>query len=148
VFGLASLVAGGLFAALHHELPFLAHWTGACSPEAYAYECEARGFYDAVAAVAGTALFGVLGWLGYRLGPMRPTVTCTQCHSRGWALDLEPHGGRCPRCGGQRFDYQIWFGGGTASGPRIERFREQGVEGPDVVRRFQETRKSSLRRYL
>jgi hypothetical protein len=148
VFGLFSLVAGGLFAALHHELPFLAHWSGACSPADYAYECETRGFYDAVAGVAGTAVFGACAWLAHRLGPMRPTVTCTSCRTSGWVLDLEPHAGRCPRCGGDRFDYQIWFGDGTGRGPRIERFREQDVAGADLVRRFRETRKSSMRRYL
>jgi hypothetical protein len=63
-------------------------------------------------------------------------------------LDIEPSDGRCPRCAGDRFDYQIWFGGGGAIGPRLERFREHDVAGPDLVQRFRETRKSSTRRYL
>lgn len=147
VFGLASLVFGALFAALHHELPFLAYWTGACSPEAYAYECEARGAWNGVAAVAATALFGAFCWLLHRAVPLRPTVTCRSCWTRGWVLDLEP-AGRCPRCGGDRFDYRVWFGSGHGKVPRIERFEELDVPGMHLVERFRETRKSSLRRYL
>jgi hypothetical protein len=65
----------------------------------------------------------------------------------GWVLDLVPHGGRCPHCAGERFDYQIWFGSGTAAGPRLERVREYDVAGADLVVRFEKTRHDWERRY-
>jgi hypothetical protein len=148
VVGIATLVCGVLFAALHHELPFLAYWTGACSPDDYAYECAARPFYDAVAGVAFTLSMGALALLALRYAPFRPTITCRGCGTRGFVLDIEPSAGRCPRCSNERFDYQIWFGGGGALGPRLERFREHDVAVADLVQRFQETRKSSTQRYL
>lgn len=146
VFGISAVVAGALLGVLHHELPFLAHWTGACSPDDYAYECEARGFYDVVVGVLGFVLFAAFGWLGHRLGPIHPTITCKGCGTRCFALDLEATGGRCPRCGADRFAYQIWLAGGGALGPRVHRFREDDVAGADVVQRFRETRTSSLHR--
>lgn len=147
VFGIAALACGVLVAAAHHELPFLAYWTGACSPEDYAYQCETRGRYGLALGVATTALFGALAALGHRYVHMRPTLTCRGCGTSGWVLDIEPHGGRCPRCGGERFDYRIWFGTGTGVGPRLERVIEGDRAGPELVRRFQETRTSATRRY-
>jgi hypothetical protein len=146
-FGITALVCGGLMAALHHELPFLAHWTGACSPDDYAYECQTRVRFDVVAGVITVALFAGFGLLAHRLGPIRPTLTCRNCGTRGWVLDIEPHHGRCPLCGGDRFDYQIWVGGAAAAGPRLEHIIEDDAAGADLVRRFQETRNSATDRY-
>lgn len=147
VFGGATLVAGLLFAVLHHELPFLAHWTGACSPEDYAYECAARPFYDVVAGVGFTVSMGVFCFVLHQRAPMRPTLTCRGCGTSGWVLDIEPTAGRCPRCGSDRFDYRIVLAGYGVR-PTFGFVREQDVAGADLVERFRETRKSSLHRYL
>ena len=147
VFGISALVGAGLVAAAHHELPFLAHWSGACSPEDYAYECPARAPYDALAGVAALVIFGALAIAAHRFARFPPTLRCRRCGTSGWVLDIEPHGGRCPRCGGDRFDYRIWFGGGTGFGPLLERVHEEDQAGRDLVRRFQDTRKSATRRY-
>jgi hypothetical protein len=147
VFGIAALACGALFALAHHELPFLAHWAGACSPDDYAYECTVRGRYGALGGAGLAALLGALFALAHRYRRFPPTLTCRGCGTSGFVLDIEPHGGRCPLCGGERFDYRIWFGTGTGAGPRLERVVEEDRAGPDLVRRFRETRTSATRRY-
>lgn len=147
VFGGATLVAGLLFGVLHHELPFVAHWTGACSPDDYAYECAARPFYDAVAGIGFTVLMGAFCFVLHQRAPMRPTITCRGCGTSGWVLDIEPTAGRCPRCGADRFDYRIVLAGYGVR-PTFAFVREQDVAGADLVERFRATRKSSLHRYL
>jgi hypothetical protein len=147
VFGVVSLVSGGLFAAIHNELPFLAHWTGACSPDAYAYECEARPFWNAVAGVGVGLLMTAFSFTLHFKAPMRPTIRCRGCNTRGWVLDIEPTGGRCPRCGADRFDYRVVLARGGA-GPLLRFVRENDVAGADLVQRFRETRTSALDRYL
>ena len=102
VFSVTAIACGVVAAAAHHELPFLAHWAGACSPEAYAYQCAARPFWSGVAGV-GTAIgVGGLALAGHRYAPFRPTLTCRGCQTSGWVLDIEAHAGPSPRCGGDR----------------------------------------------
>lgn len=143
----SSVLVGALVFGLHHELPFLARWAGACSSAAYAYECPSRMSYGIVAGACAAVVFGALVVLLYRVAPIRPTLVCRGCRTWGWALDLEPSGGRCPRCGGDRFDYRAWVVTGGGQGAGLEKLREDDVAGIDLVRRFRETRRSLWHRY-
>lgn len=141
----SSVLIGALVVALHHELPFLAYWTGACASGTYAYECPSRMSYSIAAGAGAAIVVGALVVLLYRVVPIRPTLRCRRCRTWGWALDLEPGDGRCPRCGGDRFDYRVWAVSDDGRG--VEQLREDDVAGIDLVRRFRETRKSLWRRY-
>lgn len=143
----SSVLIGALVLGLHHELPFLSYWTGACSSQMYAYECPSRMSHGIVACVGAAIVAAALVVLLYRFAPIRPTLKCRSCGTWGWALDLEPHDGRCPRCGGDRFDYRAWTVGGGGGGVRLEQLREDDVAGIDLVRRFRETRSSLWQRY-
>lgn len=147
VLGIASVVCGIVIAAGHHEWPFLAYWSGYCSPADFAYACTSRVFFDVVAGVGSAVVAGALSVAGHRYGPIPPTITCRACGTSGWVLDIEPMLGRCPTCGGERFDYRTWFGSANGLGPVLERVEEHDVAGADLVERFRATRNSSMRRY-
>jgi hypothetical protein len=147
VFGITAVVCGVMGALAHYEWPFLAYWSGTCSPEKFAYKCAARWLSSMLAGVGTAALLAAFCLILHRIGPIRPTVTCRGCGKSGWVLDIEPHGGRCPCCGGDRFDYRIWFGSGNGAGPRLERVREDDMPGAELVTRFRKTRACALRRY-
>jgi rubredoxin len=116
-------------------------------PERLRYECASRLLHGAVVGAGAAVLIGGLSLAGHRFGRIPPTLTCRRCGTSGWVLDIEPHGGRCPRCGADRFDYRIWFGGGNRLGPRLIRLREYDVAGAMLVQRFQETHGNWMRRY-
>lgn len=143
IFGIATIFCGVCVGLFHDEWPFLAYWIGACSPADFAYECSSRGFYGVVAGVGTVVLMGGLVVVFSHLLhlPLQPTLTCRRCETSGWVLDIEPHGGRCPSCGGDRFDYRIYFSAEDIFDD------EDDVAGADLVRRFRETRTSLTRRY-
>lgn len=105
----AAAVAGALIGGLHYEeLPFLASWLGHCDDSRSLAGCAYPGRLDWLAGVIGALAFGLL------LAPLvplaarrvRPSVYCHSCNSMGWVCDLVRSKGRCPHCGGDRFDHR------------------------------------------
>lgn len=137
---IVALVSGALIGGLHaSELPFLARPLGFCPSDVPLYDCEYPAWLD-VAAGALAAL--VLGGALLPLAPLagrriRPSVYCRSCDGMGWMADLRDRGGRCPRCGGERFDLlstdveAAWLTGGPLFLPRRE-VRED-VKGADLI---------------
>jgi hypothetical protein len=146
--GFVALLGAWLGAGIHHEAPFLAWMTGACSRTGYAYECAVRGRFDVVAGALGLALAGGLTRLALRWRRIPPTVRCESCGRWGWVMDLEPREGRCPRCAGSRFHYRTRLAGVHAGGgPLLRLVEERDADGAALVRRWRETQKSALDRY-
>jgi hypothetical protein len=139
-------IMAGLLAVLHHEYPFLAYMTGACSRADYVYEC-ARAPYDALVGVLGFFVFAGFGAAAYRLWRISPTITCESCGGTGWVLDLEPRGGRCPRCGNGLFTYRATTASGNPDGPLLVRIVEHHRPGAELIARFHATRRSWMHRY-
>jgi hypothetical protein len=144
--GIVVPVMAVLLAVLHHEYPFLAYMTGACSRADYVYEC-ARAPFDALAGVLGLVVFGGFGAALYRWRRMPPTITCEACGGTGWVLDLEPRGGRCPRCGHGLFTYRATTAHGNPNGPMLVRIVEHHRPGAELIARFHATRRSWMHRY-
>jgi hypothetical protein len=105
----AAAVSGALIVGLHYEeLPFLASWLGYCDESRSLTDCAYPRRLDWLAGVVGALAFGLL------LAPLvplaarrvRPSVYCRSCDSMGWVCDLVRSEGRCPRCGGGRFDHR------------------------------------------
>lgn len=122
----AVLILAGLAAGLYVERPVLPYWLGICGAEVRQYDCEYDPALDAAVGL-GTAL--LLGLAALALSKHRrvpPTVTCEACGGRGWIADLVPAGGRCPRCGHDRFRYRVIEAGGV---PSFKRWALDGVEG-------------------
>jgi len=135
-----AVVSGGLIGGLHYEeLPFLADWLGYCDGAGFPAECEYPGRLDWLAGVAGGV---VMGFVLVPLVPLarrrfRPSVFCRGCDGAGWIEDLVPTGGRCPRCGSDRFDFDsteldpVFAFGSAFFLPR--RNRERDVRGAELV---------------
>jgi hypothetical protein len=130
-FGVTAVVLAGLGGGLHYEeLPFLAYLLGYCSPPEARYECSYPVWVDGLAAVI--TLVAVSAGLAVVLRHRRiqPTVTCRGCESRGWIIDLAAKGGRCPRCGHDRFRYRGLDPGGV---PVVRILDFDDVEGDDLL---------------
>jgi hypothetical protein len=101
----SAVVVGLLVGGLHYEESFLPHWLSICASDVAWYDCEYSGWLDVLAGAAAFIFFGAFVWIIFKVRRIPPTVTCEQCGGRGWIEDLEPTGGRCPRCAHDRFSY-------------------------------------------
>jgi hypothetical protein len=146
VLGIAALVMAALAAVAHHEVPLLAYWAGACSPDELGYQCSRLPWDLLSGAFALLALGGFLVVL-YRRRRIPPTIVCESCGGLGWVLDLEAGNGECPRCGGTTFTYRNTFAGVLADAPHLQHVQETGMDGGFLVRRFRDTKNATFTRY-
>lgn len=146
VFAIAAVAMAALAALAHHEMPVLAWWAGACSPDDFLYECN-RLPWDLLMGGIGLIVFGGFVALMYRKRRIPPTIECESCGGKGWVMDLEATDGSCPRCGGSTFTYSNTFAGVLGETPTLQRARETGMDGGMLLRRFRETRHAAFDRY-
>lgn len=110
-----AAIAGLVGAGVHHEYPFLLPWLGLCAPGVRLYRCEGSWGVNIAFGLLCAALLAAYVVLLHRWVPVRRVMSCRSCGGRGWILNLEPDG-RCPRCGGDRFDARIWRSGLASAG--------------------------------
>ncbi len=137
-----ALLSGALIGGANHEEPFFAAWLGYCDGVRYLVECEYPPAIDWIAGLVGALVIGLVVAPAIPLARrrIRPTVFCRSCPGAGWIEDLVPRDGRCPRCGGSRFDHErtaldtLFAGESVFFLPR--RDRERDVAGSDLVARL------------
>jgi len=130
VFMVVALLVGGLMAGLHHEMPVLPYWLSICPPDVPHYDCDYSPWLDVLAGAASAVIFGLFLTVLFRYRRIAPTVRCEGCGGRGWIIDLEASGGRCPLCGNERFAY---FTIEAAGAPMFRVWRLKDTDGRDLL---------------
>ena len=125
-----TLLVGGLVGGYHYEEPFLPYWLGVCGDGVDRADCVYRPVLDWLAGFGGALAFGLFALAAYKFRRIPPSVTCLGCGGRGWIVDLEPTGGRCPRCGHDRFRYLRVVAAGV---PAIRLWRLAEVDGRELL---------------
>jgi hypothetical protein len=142
-----TLIMSGGSAVLHHEWPILDYTLGSCSPDAVLSDCTSRGTTSVLVGIGAAILFALLSVVAHRHRIIRPTIMCEHCGGTGWVMDLEPRNGRCPRCAHDSFTYRAFIVQAHGDRGGVRRLVEHGMHGPELIRRFHETRHSAMTRY-